>query len=497
MKSSPYKDNKDFPDGLDILCCKILVWDVSEDMPAITQGGADPDERKCLVLRECSEIEISDTYKQLISSATVKFPRGTIVHRPVLNVNNNDLQNGEEERVYTEIMPNGTIATRRNNTSLLAPTDFKPNQRIRIYLGMWRYDSNKYFATEKERIAWMDSICKEGGPMFDGYIRKCSVATPVELKCENLAAALKRKNCCTTEITTGEKCTVKDILYTKEEGGKYGLLQGTGLKLHPDTLAEETIVGKIKIYPDETVADILSTWSKNKLYCFIRNDNDGNPCIKVGRSYISTQTANSVVKNEPIAQIHFNYHVAQDNLTLMNSDPSLLAVEAKCHIKSNSPDGKMYKITLRLNPDWTGPSDTTHKKFQYLNESKVSKKELENGRIIKDNAAGVKVDLTMYTVVPFMSTKLNWDFSKKSEHEAFLAEARAYFEGYHLNGVDGSLTLFGDLKLQSGQKVELLDKRAPEKNGWYIVDEVVTKFGTSGFRQTIKIPYCIAKPKNE
>ena len=57
------------------------------------------------------------------------------------------------------------------------------------------------------------------------------------------------------------------------------------------------------------------------------------------------------------------------------------------------------------------------------------------------------------------------------------------------------MTLFGDLKLQSGQKVELLDKRAPEKNGWYIVDEVVTKFGTSGFRQTIKIPYCIAKPK--
>ena len=43
----------------------------------------------------------------------------------------------------------------------------------------------------------------------------------------------------------------------------------------------------------------------------------------------------------------------------------------------------------------------------------------------------------------------------------------------------------------------LLDKREPEKQGWYLIEEINTKFGVNGFRQTLKLPYCIAKPEKE
>jgi hypothetical protein len=64
-----------------------------------------------------------------------------------------------------------------------------------------------------------------------------------------------------------------------------------------------------------------------------------------------------------------------------------------------------------------------------------------------------------------------------------------------MNGIEGTITVFGDYALQSGTKVELLDTREPEKNGWYLVEEVNTTFGQSGYRQTLKLPFCIAKPE--
>lgn len=71
--------------------------------------------------------------------------------------------------------------------------------------------------------------------------------------------------------------------------------------------------------------------------------------------------------------------------------------------------------------------------------------------------------------------------------------------------LEGSITIFGDLHrtnlgmrhLESGMKVVLLDKREPEKQGWYLIEEINTKFGVNGFRQTLKLPYCIAKPEKE
>ena len=81
--------------------------------------------------------------------------------------------------------------------------------------------------------------------------------------------------------------------------------------------------------------------------------------------------------------------------------------------------------------------------------------------------------------------------------EQLKQEAIEYFEGYNKNGMDGILTLFGDLALHTGRKVRLKDDRQSVKNGVYLIGEVVTRFGTNGYRQAIKLPYCIALDSDE
>ena len=98
-----------------------------------------------------------------------------------------------------------------------------------------------------------------------------------------------------------------------------------------------------------------------------------------------------------------------------------------------------------------------------------------------------KVDLSTYTIVPYMSPNM------KINSDKLVEETIEYFRNYNLNGITGHLTLFGDLALNTAVQVELIDDRNPSKNGIYLVEEVTTTFGTSGYRQKITIPYRISK----
>ena len=93
-----------------------------------------------------------------------------------------------------------------------------------------------------------------------------------------------------------------------------------------------------------------------------------------------------------------------------------------------------------------------------------------------------KVDLSTYTIVPYMSPNM------KINSDKLVEETIEYFKNYNLNGITGSLTLFGDLALNTAVQVELKDDRNPSKNGIYLVDEVTTSFGTGGYRQKITVP---------
>jgi hypothetical protein len=431
---------------LNVLCCKITIGDADPSNPMAIQ--------RPVVLTEVQEIEIVETYKKLIGTAKVIFPKGTVYRSTIIG--NATLEGKDASRITTEVMEDGIIIEKRSSQAAVGKDTFKTGQRINIKLGY-------------------DGVLKN---MFDGYITAYNSDNLFELQCENMAYKLKLKQAPKFETPLSTK--VNDVL-----GDKYKLLKDTGFEIHSETKRFDINIGKVKITDNFTVADVLSDWSKYKVYCFLKYDEnspDAMPRIAVGRPYSSSKSQPSFPGSDSMIpyKIYFNYHVAESNLKVLKVDPKFLAVTAK----ALGADEKFFEVTVRLNPDYDA-SKTGSKEFQTINATQISKKthKLTGNTTASGAGSKTKVDLSTYTVVPYMSPNMRINSDKLVE------EAIEYFKGYNLNGITGSITLFGDFGLPSAVQVELIDDRNPSKNGVYIVEEMKTTFSTKGYRQVIKIPY--------
>lgn len=431
---------------LDVLCCRITIGDADPANPMAIQNP--------VVLTEVQEIEIVETYKKLIGTAKVIFPKGTVYKSTIIG--NATLEGNDASRITTEIMEDGVIIEKRNSQATVGKDTFKTGQRINIQLGY-------------------NGVLKN---MFDGYITAYNSDNLFELQCENMAYKLKLKQAPKFETPLSTK--VNDVL-----GEKYDLLKDTGFEIHSETKRFDINIGKVKITDNFTVADVLSDWSKYKVYCFLKYDEnspDAMPRIAVGRPYSSSKAQPSFPGSDDTIpyKIYFNYHVAESNLKVLKVDPKFLAVTGK----ALGADEKFFEVTVRLNPDYDA-SKAGSKEFQTINATQVSRKthKLTGNTTAAGAGTKTKVDLSTYTVVPYMSPNMRIDSDKLVE------ETIEYFRSYNLNGITGTLTLFGDFGLPSAVQVELIDDRNPTKNGVYIVEEVKTTFGIKGYRQVLKIPY--------
>ena len=149
-------------------------------------------------------------------------------------------------------------------------------------------------------------------------------------------------------------------------------------------------------------------------------------------------------------------------------------------------DEKFFEVTVRMNPEYD-PAVPGSKEFQTVNATQISKK--THKKTGNSTASGArtktKVDLSTYTIVPYMSPHVGINSDRLVE------ETTEYFRNYNLNGITGNVTIFGDFGLSSAVLVELIDFRNPSKNGVYIVELVTTTFGIGGYRQQLSIPYRI------
>lgn len=433
---------------LDVLCCKITIGDADPANPMAIQ---DP-----VVLTEVQEIEIVETYKKLTGTAKVILPKGTVYQSTIIG--NATLEGNDASRITTEVMEDGVIIEKRSSQAAVGKDTFHTGQRINIKLGY-------------------NGILKN---MFDGYVTAYNSDSLFELRCENMAYKLKLKQAPKFETPLSTK--VNDVL-----GDKYNLLKDTGFEIHSETKRFDINIGKVKITDNFTVADVLNDWSKYRVYCFLKYDEnspDAMPRIAVGRPYSSSKAQPSFPGSDNTMpyRIYFNYHVAESNLKVLKVDPKFLAVTAK----ALGADEKFFEVTVRLNPDYDA-GKAGSKEFQTINATQISKKthKITGNTTASGAATKTKVDLSTYTVVPYMSPNMRIDSDKLVE------EAIEYFRSYNLNGITGSVTIFGDLGLPSAVQVELIDDLNPSKNGVYIVEEVKTTFGTKGYRQTLKLPYRI------
>lgn len=431
---------------LNVLCSRITIGDADPANPMAIQNP--------VVLTEVQEIEIVETYKKLIGTAKVIFPKGTVYQSTIIG--NATLEGKDASRITTEVMEDGIIIEKKSTQAAVGKDTFKTGQRINIKLGY-------------------DGVLKN---MFDGYVTAYNSDNLFELQCENMAYKLKLKQAPKFETPLSAK--VNDVL-----GEKYDLLKDTGFEIHSETKRFDINIGKVKITDNFTVADVLSDWSKYKVYCFLKYDEnspDAMPRIAVGRPYSSSKAQPSFPEsgNTIPYKIYFNYHVAESNLKVLKVDPKFLAVTGK----ALGADEKFFEVTVRLNPDYDA-SKAGSKEFHTINATQISQKthKLTGNTTAAGAGTKTKVDLSTYTVVPYMSPNMRIDSDKLVE------ETIEYFKSYNLNGITGALTLFGDFGLPSAVQVELIDDRNPTKNGVYIVEEVKTTFGTKGYRQTLKLPY--------
>lgn len=479
--------------GFHILICLIEIWTPKDKKkPNGEKAGG--------VMRICEveNVEIVESYKKLIGTASVRFPRGTIIRETVT------AQSAEENEAYKKVTASrnlsGVIEETRTSSIVMKNDTFKVGQRIKIYLGYTRdpkiadmakasntgntiYNNNDTYKT------YLDSFKNDSkrylNLMFDGYITKVSLDTPIELECENLASYLKTITCPKVNL---KKCEVKDFL---GENGTYKLLQNTGLKLHTDTANMDFDLGSVSLSSDLTVADVLMEWAKYGLFCYVTDDN-GEPAIQIGRAYFSNPGKDSILNATTTPTqipIYFDYNVTDNGLSLTSSDKDFLAVEAT---GVNEKD-EFFHITILPNPkfDASKAESEGNRKYRCVNETKLSKKALKAGKRYLTSAPNDKVDMKLYTKIAFISKTIPITKEKLAE------EAIKYYEGYNMTGIEGSLTLFGDLHLKTAQQVQLIDRMYPGKNGTYLVEEVLTTFGVGGFRQRITLPYCISREGNK
>lgn len=446
----------------------VRIWDA----PGVDDLMGIPDE--CDMLTEVKNIEISESYNEVVDTAVMRLPKGSVIRKTIHSINAED----ETGKLSVSVDDAGVVEEIRSEARRAKVTDFSVGRRIKIQLG---YTTDPKVAAMAKVVAGKKSVYtdhemrreyeKAMNFTFDGYITKCGMEEPIEVRCEDLGHMLKKVMCPRIGATTG--LTVNDFL---EKGGKYDLLEGTGLTLYPATAQTKMKLGKFSPDKNMTVYELLVSWRKKKLCPFVVVDGT-TPCLAVGKAYFSNAKSDSVVKileeMRKVVDIDFGYHVANNGLTLSRVDPLCLAVRAK----GTTSAGKELHMVVMLNPEHG--SNAAAEKYRVVNETELSKKNKKAGK------GTAKVDLKRYTVVDYRS-------EEQVTKESLKKEAIEYFEDYNLNGMDGTLTLFGDLALSTGQKVHLADERQSVKNGVYVVGEVVTKFGTEGYRQTVKLPYCIA-----
>lgn len=525
-----YYKHPAYDDRLAILVCQIKIWEADEENWFKIPSA---DSSNCLTLRECESIEVTESAKDLIGKAVVKFPRGTVIHKSSKKdgkVNIGDDSNGTHSETtlkkatndgevistvsstyadngvsITSIAPGyddkGLIDFNRSKTetALLSSNDIAIGQRIEIRLG--------YAYSEKEfnQMNTADSD-PDLDIVFTGFITSISVDTPLELECTNMAHILASISA--PKIQAAPTVKVKDFL---DPGGKYDLLRGTGISLAKSSQGCELTVLGGSISNNVSVADVLSDWSKKGVLCVLetkRNGtDDGSVELKVGLAYSAGKNGGKLPNNDKnyitynggyntIKLLQFDWDVAHDKLGLKRCDKKYVAIEATgtyTDVEHGKSVVKFLKLTVRKNPDnddegWL----TDDNEFQVVNKREMSKSKITKHR---DGTRSVKrikgsltdrVSLDKYEVIPYHSLTHN------ITQQQLIEEAKQFWSQISPNGISGSIEIFGDVFVKPTDIVGLIDPRQPHKNGYYYVESVHTTFGLDGYRRELEMPFKLA-----
>ena len=357
MLTPNYIKHEVYEDQLAILVCQIKIWQANGNdwftIPSVNQ---------CLTIRECESIEITDSSKELVNKAVVKFPRGTVINvsskkdkgvKVGDRTDNTEMEeklkdasnNGEFISSSTSTFSDGSSTTSmavnyddkglidfnrsKSEPALLSNNDVAIGNRIEIRLGY------AYSEAEFERLNKQDN--DETSVLdiaFTGFITSVSVSTPLEIECTNMAHILTTIS--SPNVSDKDVLKVRDFL---DDNGKYHLLKDTGIKLAEPSRGSDISVSGGSISNNLTVADVISSWQKTGVSCVLNTKKNGSVELRVGLTYYAGKGGGNLPNNDKkyitynggnntVTLIQFDWDVAKDNLSLKNIDKKYLAVEA-------------------------------------------------------------------------------------------------------------------------------------------------------------------------
>ena len=95
---------------MDILCCRITIGDADPSNPMRIQNGVE--------ITEVQSLEINESYKKLIGTAKVIFPKGSVCRSTIIG--NVTLEGKDVSRITTEVMQDGVIIEKRSAQCLVS-----------------------------------------------------------------------------------------------------------------------------------------------------------------------------------------------------------------------------------------------------------------------------------------------------------------------------------------------------------------------------------------
>lgn len=467
--------------GFHIAIMLVEIWSVESMLDYTTE----PSPRANVILTECDSLHVQENYRQTVCGMELKLPKGTVLRRTIAS--EKDVEDAGI-KTYVDTEDSGVIVKKvKASDKLATAADFKIGSRIRVYAAYtsdWKgvaslnnayrspniYTNNDLLNKYKEN---MDKI-------FDGFITQCSPASPWIIKGENLMSIFKRMSC---PKRTSQTATLKDIL---DPNGSWRLIKDI-FELHSSNTLDK--LGDVHVSPvvlsnEMTVADAFAEWSKRfGIYFRILDeveDSKLKPKLKIGYTYSSGATPGGtdlcICQNadgqEPV--IYFDYNVADDGLTYIDTDPYYIMI--KCVVPIIKTKGGRGKFTFHL-------------KLKEDGGYEMVDKTIINRKGIKSKNTKPYFNYSGYTIIDRIYPDILKESDVSSKEEELKKWAIQQYEDTIKNGLSGTLSLFGDLGLHTGEIVILNDKRHPKRNGKYIVEEVVTTLSQNGLRQNIKIPY--------
>lgn len=481
-------------DVVNVLACQIKVWKA-------TAPNWFDDPGQYTVITEVENIEILESYQELITGAVIHLPKGAIIEDTIITkAVDNEITTGNgteavEETKLSEASRYGELLTVDDSVSkddnmtlsvdesrpdggfneisesqkkhLASSNDFAVGNRIEIWLG-YLVESGDL----KEDISDKFQKLKQGEKLselylaFTGFITGCSVSTPLEIECENMASLLKKKG--SAKGMFGNKCTISDFL---SDSGKYKLLKNTGISLAP--WVQPIKLGAFEINDNLSVYSLLYSWKqKNGIYSMLERD---GKTLRVGMLHIekdqwpSDKNTVNYKEQQSVQYLQHDWDIVNDGLKVTNVEKEYIVINAKAHQEKT----KTFRVMV-------GKVDGKfhHEKHDYLIRKKQKRKKGQKNR----PAVISKFDSTKYMVI-------TRDFGQQADMNELIKNAEKYWTAYNPNGISGELVVYGNLRIAPTDIIGFISPLYPEKNGHYVVESVRTTFGVNGFRQTLTIPY--------